>query len=244
MRPLIHLLQAGFLGVWSAVWIVAALLLRLVSGSAELPLAMARRIWAPPLFWAAGVKLEVRGAERVGFDRGVLLASNHQSILDIPALFVAVPVGLRFVGRSALRKIPFLGWYMASMGMVFVDRSRSLRAADAVDHAVRLLSAGECLLTFPEGTRSSDGGVGPFRGAPLAPAIKSGLPVVPVAVDGAFEVLPRGPFRPRPGRIRVTFGEPLATDELTLVDRHALALEVRERVLTLKKDSFDQSIDS
>lgn len=236
MWPLIHVLQALFLGVWSAGWILIALLVRLMSGSARPSLAMARLIWAPPLFKAAAVKLEVVGRDRLDFTRGCLFAANHQSIFDIPALFVAVPEGLRFVGRSELRGIPFLGWYMAAMGMVFVERGRGPRAARAIDHAAGLLSIGESLLTFPEGTRSVDGRVAAFKGASFAPAIKAGVPVIPVAIDGAFEVLPRGPFRPRPGVIRVSFGEPVETRDLSLADRHTLAHEVRGRVLAMMRD--------
>lgn len=233
--PLINLVQKAFLAVWSAVWIVAALAVRLVTGSARLPLAMARKIWAPPLLWAGGVRLEASGLEHIDFDRPHLFAANHQSIFDIPALFVALPVSLRFVARSGLRKVPFLGWYMAAMGMVFVHRSRSARAAGAVDRAAEVLSGGGSLLTFPEGTRTFDGRVGEFKGASLAPAIKATIPVVPVAIDGAFEVLPRGGFRARPGTIRLSVGDPVETRGLELGDRHALAREVRGRVLAMHR---------
>lgn len=239
MLGLIHLLQAVFLGLWSAIWIPVALAIRLLTGSARLPLTMARRIWAPPLLWLAGVELEVVGTERVDFGRACLFASNHQSIFDIPALFVAVPVPLRFVARSALRRIPLLGWYMVGMGMVFVERSRATRSTAAVDHATEILAAGNSLLTFPEGTRSRDGRVAEFKGAPLAPAVRAGVPVVPVAIEGAFEVLPTGPFRPRPGRIRVSFGDPIETRDLDLGDRRELSSRVRERVLALQEPPTD-----
>jgi len=84
---------------------------------------MAKRLWAPPLFRAAGVRLEVSGSEHLDPARACLYAANHQSIFDIPALFVALPVPLRFVARADLRGIPFLGWYMSAMGMVFVSTS-------------------------------------------------------------------------------------------------------------------------
>jgi 1-acyl-sn-glycerol-3-phosphate acyltransferase len=234
---LLNLAQQLFLLAWSAVWIPAALVLRLATGSARLPLSMARRVWAPPLFRAGRVRLEVRGLERVDFRRTHLFAANHQSIFDIAALFVGLPVNLRFVARSSLRRVPFLGWYMAAMGMVFVERSAGRRASGAVQRAGDLLAAGESFVTFPEGTRTFDGSVGEFKAASLAPAIRAGVPVVPVAIDGAFEVLPRGGFRLRPGTIRLTLGQPVETRDLAAADRRALALEIHQRVLALRVEA-------
>lgn len=233
---LINLVQQVFLLAWSAFWILAALAVRLVTGSARLPLAMARRIWAPPLFWAARVRLDLSGFERVDFQRTYLFAANHQSIFDVAALFAGLPINLRFVARRSLRRVPFLGWYMAAMGMVFVEGGGGVRAGSAVQQAADLLAAGESLVTFPEGTRSFDGGVGSFKAASLAPAIQAGVPVVPVAIDGAFEVLPRGGFDPRPGTIRLSLGEPVETRTLGVGDRRALAREIHRRVLALKQD--------
>jgi 1-acyl-sn-glycerol-3-phosphate acyltransferase len=232
----VNLAQGVFLLAWSAFWILAALAVRLATGSARLPLAMARRIWAPPLFWAAMVRLDIRGLERIDFRRTHLFAANHQSIFDAAALFAGLPVNLRFVARRSLRRVPFLGWYMAAMGMVFVERSAGVRAGGAVQRAADLLAAGESLVTFPEGTRSSDGCVGEFKAASLAPAIQAGVPIVPVAIDGAFEVLPRGGLRLRPGTIRLSIGEPVETAHLAAASRRELAREIHRRVLALKQE--------
>lgn len=224
------LLQRSFLLLWTAGCILLALAVRLGSGDVRLPLAMARSLWAPPLFRIAGVRLEVSGLEHIDPGLAYLYAANHQSSLDTPALFVALPAPLRFVARAGLRRIPFLGWYMAAMGMVFVDRSSRARGAAATRRAVAILAGGGSLLTFPEGTRTRDGWVGLFKGSALVSAIEASVPVVPVAIRGAHQVLPRGGFRARPGTIHVKVCRPVATAGLGVGDRHTLAREVQARV--------------
>ncbi len=234
---LLNVVQGIVLVVWSAVCIPAAVLMRVVTGSTRLPLAMARRVWAPGVLMLGGARVRVTGRDRLDLASAYLFAGNHQSFHDIPALFVALPVELRFVARRSLRKVPFLGWYMEAMGMVFVERSRRLGTVRAVSDAKEVLASGASLVTFPEGTRTSDGSVGEFKSASLVPAIQTGVPIVPVAIEGAFEMLPRGGFKPRPGTIRVTFGEPIETRGLAESDRRTLAREVRERVLAIVNSS-------
>ena len=103
-------------------WISLALVLLLVTRSRRLPLAMARTIWAPGLLAISMSRVEVLGRERVDFSRPHILVANHRSQIDICALFVAAPVPLHFIVKEELRRVPFLGWYIAAMGMIFVDR--------------------------------------------------------------------------------------------------------------------------
>jgi len=226
-------LQLAFTLAWSAGCITLALLARLVTGSPRLPLAMARRLWAPGLLAGAGARLEVdRGT--LLFDRPYLFVANHASIIDIPALFHALPVELRFIVKRELGRVPFLGWYISAMGMIFVDRGARSQALASVRHASTLARDGQSVVSFPEGTRSRDGRIGPFKSGAFLAAIEAGVPVVPVAIAGAGLVLPPSGFRVRPGAIRIAVGAPIATAGLSRDDRGRLAQEARAAVIALR----------
>ena len=196
---------------------------------------MASWYWSPLLLRGAGAKLVVEGAEGVDWSRPLVLASNHASMMDIVALFRAVPTPLRFMLKRELARVPFIGWYAAAMGMVFIDRGNTRDAKRKLGDAVDKLRNGATLIAFPEGTRSKDGTVGAFKGGAFQVAIEAGVPVVPVAITGAGDVLPPSGFRVRPGTIRVRFGAPIATTALQAQDRNALASGAREAVVGMMR---------
>lgn len=205
-------LQAIFLTLWSAFWISAALAVSLLNR--ELALAMARRFWAPGLIAASGARVTVHSpAPRLDPARNYVFAMNHQSMLDIPLAFVHVPLNLRFFAKRSLSAVPFLGWYMRCTGMVFVDRDDPQRAIRSLDRAVELVREGANLLTFPEGRRSPDGRLQPFKKGPFVIAAGAGVPIVPIVVDGSQDVLPPGGFRLRPGPVRIAIGDPIPTQD-------------------------------
>jgi 1-acyl-sn-glycerol-3-phosphate acyltransferase len=220
---------------WSAAGISLALLVRLLTGSDRIPLRMASWLWSPVLLRGAGARLEVSGLEHVDFSRPCMLVANHQSMIEICALFKAVPVPLRFMLKDSLGRIPFLGAYTRAMGMVLLRRGNSSEVARQLERAADLLRDGHTLAAFPEGTRSRDGSVGPFKGGAFRAAIRAGVPVVPVAVEGSGKVMPPGGFAIRPGRIRLAFGSPLATRDLGLDDRQALARRARAAVIEMRR---------
>jgi 1-acyl-sn-glycerol-3-phosphate acyltransferase len=117
------------------------------------------------------------------------------------------------------------------MGMVFVERANARKARRRLGDAVLKLNEGATLLAFPEGTRSKDGVVGPFKAGVLQLALEAGVPVVPVAIEGAGAVLPPSGFRVRPGTMRVRFGAPIETAGMTAQDRNALAVQARSAIV-------------
>ncbi|MFN7942228.1 MAG: lysophospholipid acyltransferase family protein [Thermoanaerobaculia bacterium] len=231
-RP-VNFVQGIYTALWSALWISIALAVSLLSRSPRASLWLARRVWAPGLLAGAGARLAVSGRDHLAGLDGFLVVANHSSWIDIPALFAALPLPLRFVAKQELARVPFLGWYIGAMGMVFVDRADRKRALASVDRATELLAAGAALVSFPEGTRSRDGAMRGFKTAGFAAPIEAQVPVVPVAIAGAGRVLPPQGFAVRPGRIRVAVGEPLATVGLTAADRAGLARETESRVRAL-----------
>jgi 1-acyl-sn-glycerol-3-phosphate acyltransferase len=218
---------------WTAGWISLASLVRLLTRGQRWPLRMASRCWAPGLLGGAGARLEIEGADAIDWSRPLVLVANHQSVIDACALFRAVPVPLRFVLKQEMARMPFVGWYARQMGMLFIERGSARSSPQRLREAVDLVRGGATLCAFPEGTRSRDGSVAPFKGGLFQVAIAAGVPVVPVALQGSGAVLPTAGFRVRPGTIRVRFGTPIATDGLAAGDRNALARQAREAVVSL-----------
>ena len=228
-------LQFAFTLAWTAACITAALAARLVTGRRELPLRMASWLWAPGLLGGAGARVEVSGAEAVDWSRPYMIVSNHQSVIDICALFRAVPVPLLFLLSRETMQWPFVGWYARAMDMPFIDRAAPRAAPAALRAAAQRVRDGVQLCLFPEGTRSRDGTVGPFRPAAFQAAIDAGVQVLPVALEGTGAVLPpEGLFAVRPGTIRVRFARPIATTGADgIAQRQVLAARARDDILAL-----------
>ncbi|TAN05483.1 MAG: 1-acyl-sn-glycerol-3-phosphate acyltransferase [Rhodanobacteraceae bacterium] len=226
--------QLVYTVAWTAGWISLALVvLLLTSGNRHIPLRMAARLWAPGLMFGAGAKLRVEGVERVDFSKPHVFVANHESMIDICALFRALPVPIRFVIKQELAKVPFIGWYARAMGMLFIERGHAREAAQRLHGVVSVVRAGASLCAFPEGTRGRDGSVGPFKGGAFQVALAAGVPVVPIAIAGSGAVLPASGFSVRPGTIHVRIGEPIATAGLHAGDRHALAQRAHDAVAAM-----------
>jgi 1-acyl-sn-glycerol-3-phosphate acyltransferase len=239
-----NLVQWLFIAAWTVLWTSVAVLLSAITGRRGLGLTMARRIWAPAIVRGAGGRLEaVLGTERLAARRAYFFACNHQSFGDIPVLFWSLPVNVRFVAKQELRGVPFLGWYMQAMGMVFVDRKRKRSGAQSIDAAALLLRQGQSVLSFPGGTRRP-GARQAWKPAALAAALTSGAPIVPVAVHGTSSVLPAGRPRLRPAPIRVMIGEPIETTGLTLADREAVTRQAEEAVQAMLTQLAAEAADA
>jgi 1-acyl-sn-glycerol-3-phosphate acyltransferase len=226
----INAVQLVFTLLWSAACITAALIVLTVTRRPALPLGMARWLWAPGLLRGSGARVEVERVEELAPGSAYLFASNHQSMIDIPALFVGLRVPLRFVVKRELSAVPFLGWYVAALGMVFIDRGARSRAVKSLRQVTEILRSGQSVACFPEGTRSRDGRIGAFKSGAFSMAIEAGVPVVPVALLGTGAVLPPEGFRVRPGTIRVRVGRPIPTGDLTTAQRAQLAQRVHDEV--------------
>jgi len=232
----LNVAQGLFTAAWTASLIPIALAGAALAGP-RFAAAMARRLWAPGLLAGAGARLVVAGLERFDAGRAQLVVANHESWIDVPALFRGLPVPLHFLAKRELAAVPFLGWYMRAMGMVFVERGARRRAARSVAHAAELLASGRTVVSFPEGTRSRDGRLRPFKSGAFGAAISSGAPVVPVALVGSGRVLPPGGFRVRPGTIEVRVGAPIDPAPFAPDDRAGLARATEAAILGLRGDA-------
>jgi 1-acyl-sn-glycerol-3-phosphate acyltransferase len=183
------------------------------------------RAWAWLILKTTGVRVTLRGIDRVPTGGSYVFAANHQSIYDIPILFASLPFQLRIIAKESLGHFPFLGWHLRRSGHLLVDRSNP--GAGIVRRMAKLIEGARSLIVFPEGTRSRDGRVGRFKAGTFVVAIDTALPIVPVSVAGSRHVMLKGRLMTCPGDVTVTVHDPVPTIGLTRDDVRDLADRVR-----------------
>lgn len=193
---------------------------------------MARLIWAPFLVYMSEAKLIVYGREHVDPKRPTIYVLNHQSTFDIPVAFTALPVNFRFIAKHQLRWVPVLGWYLLASGQVLIDRSNRSSAISTLEKAAKKIRKGTSIVVFPEGTRSDDGRVLPFKKGPFALALKAGVAVCPVTIEGTARLMPKNSWKVNlGGEIKVKIGKPIDTTQYAPHERDRLMRDVRAVVI-------------
>ena len=168
-------------------------------------------LWGYWLCVLNGIQVDVEGLEHISRNQAQIFVANHQGFFDIFALNGYLPVQLRWVAKSSLFKIPFVGWSMSASGYIPVDRSNRKKSYQAFLATIEQLKAGNSIVIFPEGTRSEDGTIGPFKkGGPLL-SVRSGAPLVPVTLLGTGSIIKKGSGTIKPGRIEIIISPPISS---------------------------------
>ena len=195
----------------------------------------AARGWAKNILWAAGVKVVIEGLENLRTDAPQIVVANHQSWFDVFALAAELPVRYRFVAKKELGEIPVFGAAWMACGHVSVDRGNREAAIEALDQAWREIHEDKLtMILFPEGTRSPDGRLQPFKKGAFVLAVQGQVPLVPVAVVGSREIMAKGVKGVRKGEIRLRIGPAISTEGATLRDRNRLMKECWNALYDLK----------
>ena len=202
---------------------IPAILAGLVDHRGELSWRIARS-WGRVVLQAWGVRVVVRGDAPRG---PVIYAVNHGSVLDIPVLFAHLPGSFRIVHKRSLYLIPLIGLYLYCGGHIAIDRSKAFRARKSLERAAQRIAGGTSVAVFPEGTRSTDGSVRPFKKGSFVLAIEAGVPVIPVSLVGVKRVAPQGLLGLRPGELAMTLHPPIPTAGRCVEEAGALAEQVR-----------------
>lgn len=189
--------------------------------------------WAKSICTAAGVSVSVSGTEKLDSARPYIFAANHQSQFDIFALQGFLGVDFRWLAKKELFQVPIWGPAMRKAGYIPVDRSRGRQALKSLDEAAQKIAAGTSVIIFPEGTRTPNGMMQDFKAGAMVLAIKSGVDIVPVAIKGTYEILPKGRLLMNQGNVTIRVGEPIATKDRTSKDKHDLAKILQEEVAKL-----------
>jgi len=205
---------------------VSAILFTIIDPTGRVYHAHAR-FWGRVGLLIAGVRLEVLGREKVPREGPVIYMSNHQGNFDILSLFIAIPRQFSWIAKEELFAIPIFGHSMRRAGYVPLDRSDGRRAFKSLEVAAAMIRSGKSVVIFPEGTRTTDGKLLPFKRGGFLLAEKAGVPVLPISIDGSGKVNPSKKLKIYPGTISVRFGEPISTQERKGAGRDRLMEEVR-----------------
>ncbi len=176
----------------------------------------------------AGVQVEIVGRDALDLSRNYIFMANHASNIDPPLLLPILPRRTSVLVKKELFRVPLLGQAMKMARLVAIDRSNKEAAIASVRRAGQVLGSGLDMTVFPEGTRSRDGRLLPFKKGPFHMAMETGIAVVPVTIAGTHDILPKGTLRLRPGVARVTFHAPLLPFDFA--DREQLMAAVEQRV--------------
>jgi 1-acyl-sn-glycerol-3-phosphate acyltransferase len=207
-------------------WGSLSLLVSLVDSNGRAQHACARW-WARTLLALARVQVTVRGAERIDRRHTYVFAANHQSYMDIPLLFGYLPVNFRIMAKSSLFHLPFLGWHLRRSGHFSIERANPQQAARSLLGAARRVREGTSVFIFPEGGRSLDGRLAEFKAGTFLLAIKAGVPVVPLTVNGTRGVLRVNSWHIRPGQVELIIHSPILTEGKHSNSADQLSAEVR-----------------
>lgn len=180
-----------------------------------------------------GVHLAIEGLERVNFNRSYIYVANHASHFDIPAVIAGIPDQIRIVYKKELEKIPIFGWGLKyGKTYISIDRGKGQDAIQSLEEAANKIRNGASVILFAEGTRTSDGNLQAFKRGPFNLAAKANVPIVPVTINGSYDILPRGSWRIQPGTITLVLSEPIEPlkangkeSELALRDMTSAAIQ-------------------
>lgn len=186
--------------------------------------------WARFGLLLSGVRTRLHGFEHIRPGQSYVIVANHLSHFDIWVLYGWLGLDLRWVMKQELRKVPIIGVSCAALGHIFIDRSNREAALASLDAARDTLRGSTSILFFPEGTRSRDGTLKPFKKGAFNMALDMQLPVLPVTINGSWDVLPPGTLQLTPGEISITVHAPIAVSSLSHTDLDDLSNRARDAI--------------
>jgi len=210
-------------GFFSLIAIIASLL----DKKGKLPHLVAR-VWGRTILFGARVKATVKNPANIDPSRSYIYMSNHQSNFDIPVLLAYLPVQFRWLAKVELFRIPIFGFAMQRAGYISIDRSDRKAAILSLKRAAEIIRGGVSVLIFPEGTRSRDGNIRPFKSGGFILAIDSGVPIVPITIHGTWPIMPKDQLRIRPGNVVLEIEKPVETSPYSRRDKTALMEKIRQ----------------
>lgn len=189
-----------------------------------------RDIWGyyPPMYWARSfcflffIRTEIKGRENIDKRTSYVFVANHQGAFDIFLIYGYLKHNFKWMMKKGLKSIPFVGAACVAAGHIMVDKSTPAKLKQTITQAEQTLKGGMSLVVFPEGTRSGDGRLHSFKRGAFMLAEEFSLPVVPLTIDGAFNLLPKGSLNVHPGKVTLTIHPPITAPTNGKYDIEAL----------------------
>lgn len=171
------------------------------------------RIWARIFCWLSFVNVSVKGRGNISDGTSYVFVANHQGAYDIFSIYGFLNHNFRWMMKKSLERIPIVGYSCRVSGQIYVDNSSPSAVRETMETAEKQLSTGMSVVVFPEGSRTRDGKMQRFKRGAYSLAMEFNLPIVPITIDGAFDVMPRNALLPRPGHITLTIHEPISAPD-------------------------------
>jgi 1-acyl-sn-glycerol-3-phosphate acyltransferase len=195
--------------------------------------------WSKCIFWIFGIKVAINGYENIDPKKSYVFVSNHASMFDIPAVVLALNGNVNIVFKKELTRVPIWGWALRYGHFIMIDRSNARDAMESIERASKSIRNGSSVILFPEGTRTMDGKLQAFKRGAFSLAAKAGVPVVPLIINGTFNILPKGSLNVKPANISVVLEKPITTDGL---NGKISELQLMEQVhKAIEKNYIDQA---
>ena len=205
-----------------------------ITGNADVMYGLAM-IGARMALRLAGIKVVTQGREQLDPRQNFIFMCNHVSNVDPPVVIPALPGRTSVLVKKELFRIPILGRAMRMASLVPVDRSNREAAIESIGRAAEVVKSGIHMTVFPEGTRSRDGRLLPFKKGPFHLAMDSGIPIVPITVLDTFQMMPKGSPFIQGGTARLVFHQPI--DPGRFNDRESLTEAVRQSIASALPES-------
>lgn len=197
----------------------------------EIRVCKVANLWARLLLFVSNVRVEVIGKENIFDDRPQIFMANHQGNFDIFILQAHILCQFHWLAKKELFQIPVFGPAMKSAGAIEIDRGNRISAIKNLDRAAQKIREGKSVTTFPEGSRSRDDKIMPFKKGIFYLAIKSGAPIIPISIIGSRSIMPKKALSVKPGKITMVIGKPIEVKNYSIESRDELIAEVRDTIV-------------
>ena len=234
MKNWIYKLHTLVIGIWTLLVTlglgILAISTAFFSKTGNLPHKVAQ-LWARQLLYVGGIRVTIVGMEHLEPGASYIFMANHQSNFDIPVLLGRLPAQFRWLAKAELFKIPVFGHSMRGCGYISIDRSNRKRAFASLALAAETIRGGTSVMIFPEGTRSSDGKIKGFKKGGFVLSVDAGVPIVPILLDGTFDIMPKGSLVIRRRPVTMTIYPPIETADYTRKTKDQLIEKVRRTMI-------------
>jgi len=224
-----NLLQTPVLTLVTCFYGSLALLVSIFDNTGRMQHRVAQA-WARACVWISACRVTVRNAERLQRYPVAVYAANHTSYMDTPVVFSSLPFQFRILAKKELWPIAFIGWYLNRSGQIPIDTRNTHATLSSLGVGIKALRAGMPLFVFPEGGRTQSGELQPFLSGAAYLAIRAQVPLVPIALDGVYDLLPIHTHHFYPSELTLSVGEPIETKGMSPRQTEELTARLRAAI--------------